>query len=74
MIMNNRTYDILKWIQRIVLPAAATLYLALGTIWTGVIDLPYPEPIAATITAIDAFMGALLGVSSAAYNKEVLGK
>ncbi len=72
--LSNRTYDVLKWIQRIALPAAATFYLALGAIWTGVVDLPYPEAAAATITAFDAFLGALLGVSSAAYEKEVKGR
>lgn len=74
--MSNETYDVLKWIQRIVLPALATFYLALGTIWTGIIELPYPEAISATITAVDALLGTLLGVSAANYNKEmeVLGK
>jgi len=64
--MNNKTYDILKWIAQIVLPATATLYFALSTIW----GFPYGEQIVGTITAIDAFLGALLGISSISYNKE----
>ena len=64
--MNNKTYDILKWIAQIVLPAIGTLYFALGSIW----GLPYVEQIVGTITAIDAFLGALLGISSSRYNKE----
>lgn len=64
--MTNKTYDILKYIALIVLPAVATLVIAITGIW----GLPYGEPIAATITALDAFLGALLGVSSSKYNKE----
>lgn len=65
--MSNKTYDILKFIAQVVLPAIGTLYLTLGSIWTGVIELPYPEQISATIMAIDTFLGVLLGISSAQY-------
>lgn len=61
--MSNKTYDILKYIAQIVLPALGTLYFALSSIW----GLPYGEQIVGTITAIDAFLGALLGVSAAQY-------
>ena len=64
--MSNRTYDILKYIAQIVLPAIGTLYFALASIW----GLPYGEQIVGTITAIDAFLGALLGISTMKYNKE----
>lgn len=63
MTMSNKTYDILKFIALKVLPALATLILALGAIW----NIPYSEAIAATLTAIDTFLGALLGVSSKKY-------
>ena len=63
--MSNKTYDILKYIAQIVLPALGTLYFALSQIW----GLPYGEEIVGTITAIDAFLGAILGVSSAQYKK-----
>ena len=63
--LSNKTYDILKWIAQILLPALGTLYFALSSIWS----LPYGEQIVGTITAIDAFLGALLGISSAAYKK-----
>ena len=62
----NKTYDILKWIAIVVLPALGTLYFALSGIW----DLPYGEEIVGTITAIDAFLGALLGISSINYKKQ----
>lgn len=65
--LDNKTYDLLKWIAMIVLPALGTLYFALASIW----GLPYGEQIVGTITAIDAFLGALLGVSTNRYNKEL---
>ena len=65
--LSNNAYDILKYIAQIVLPALGTLYFALSQIW----GLPYGEEIVGTITAIDAFMGALLGISSANYYKEM---
>ena len=65
--MTNKTYDILKYIAQIVLPALGTLYFALSQIW----GLPYGEEIVGTITAFDAFLGALLGISSAQYYKEM---
>ena len=63
--MSNKTYDILKYICQIVLPAIGTLYFALAQIW----GFPYAEQIVGTITAIDTFLGAVLMISSASYNK-----
>lgn len=63
--ISNKTYDILKYIAQIVLPALGTLYFALSTIW----GLPYGEQVVGTITAIDAFLGALLGISTAQWKK-----
>lgn len=64
--MSNKTYDLLKWIAQILLPALGTLYFALAGIW----GLPYGESIVGTITAIDTFLGCLLGISSINYNKK----
>lgn len=64
--MSNRTYDILKFIAQIILPALGTLYFALARIW----GLPLGEEIVGTITAVDAFLGAILGISSARYYRE----
>ena len=63
--MNNKTYDALKWIAQYLLPALATLYFAIAQVW----DLPYGEQIVGTITAIDTFLGVILGISTAQYNK-----
>ena len=65
--MNDKLYDALKWIAQILLPAVATLYFAIAQIW----GLPYAEQIVGTITAIDAFLGALLGVSTIQYKKRI---
>lgn len=64
--LSNKAYDILKFIAQIVLPALGTLYFALATIW----GFPYGEQIVGTITAVDAFLGALLGISTVQYNKD----
>lgn len=65
--MDNKTYDILKYIAQIALPAIATLYFALASIW----GLPYGEEIVGTITAIDCFLGTLLMLSSNNYQKRL---
>lgn len=64
--MSNKVYDVLKYIAQIVLPALATLYFALAQIW----GLPYGEQIVGTITAIDAFLGAILRISTIQYENK----
>lgn len=64
--MSNKVYDVLKYIAQIVLPALATLYFALAKIW----GFPYGAEIVGTISAVDAFLGALLQISTNSYNKE----
>lgn len=63
--ISNKLYDILKWIAMYVLPGLGTLYFALANIW----GLPYAEEIIGTISAVDTFLGVLLGVASASYHK-----
>lgn len=63
--MNNKTYDVLKFIAIIVLPALATLWSVLGLVW----GFPYTEAVVATIVALNTFLGALLGVSTVKYNQ-----
>lgn len=64
--LSNQTYDILKWIAQYLLPACGTLYFALAGIW----GLPYGEQVVGTITAVDTFLGVVLGISSMSYNKK----
>lgn len=68
--MSNKLYNVLKWIAMLFLPALGTLYFALAGIW----GLPYGEQIVGTITAVDTFLGVILGISTAQYNKRVDGK
>jgi hypothetical protein len=63
--MTTKTYDLLKWIAQILLPAFGTLYFGLSSIW----GFPNGEQVVGTITAIDVFLGVLLGLSSTKYNK-----
>ena len=64
--MSNRVYDVLKWVAQYLLPALGTLYFALAGTW----DLPYGEEVVGTITAVDTFLGVVLGISTAQYNKK----
>ncbi len=66
MLLSNKVYDILKWIAQFLLPAVGTLYFTLASIW----GLPYGEQVVGTITAMDTFLGVLLGLSSSQYKKE----
>lgn len=64
--MSNKVFDALKFICQIILPAMGTLYFALAGIW----GFPYGEQIVGTITAIDTFLGVILGISTIDYNKK----
>ena len=65
--MSNSTYDKLKFIAQVVLPAAGTLYAALAGIW----GLPYAEQIVGTIVAVDTFLGVVLKISTYQYDKSL---
>ena len=65
--MSDKLYDKLKWVAQYLLPAVATLYFAIANIW----GLPYGEQIVGTITAVDTFLGVILGISSAKYKMSV---
>ena len=64
---NSKVYDVLKYIAQVILPALGTLYFALASIW----GLPYGEQIVGTITAVDAFLGAILLIDTIQYNKKL---
>lgn len=67
MVLKNSVYDALKYIAQILIPAIATLYFSVSQIW----GLPYGEQIVGTLTAIDAFLGVCLGISSDNYHKSI---
>lgn len=67
--LNSKIYDVLKWICIVFIPALTTLASVVLKVW----NLATPETITAivtTATAVDTFLGALIGVSSINYNKE----
>lgn len=67
--MNNKIYDILKWVAIIVLPAASTFVASVFPLW----GLPFADAIAQTITAVGAFLGAVLMVSNFSYKNGASG-
>ena len=59
----SRTYDILKYVALIALPAIQVFWLTIGKIW----DIEYTVEIGATIGAVALLLGTLLGVSTKNY-------
>lgn len=67
LVMSGNTYEILKWVTLILMPAAGTLYLAVSKLW----GLPYGQEVVGTVAALTAFVGLLLGISSAQMKKSL---
>ena len=65
MILNDRLYDILKWCDLVLIPALATAYVGLSSVW----GWPYADEVAKTTAVVCTLLGALLGISTAQYNK-----
>lgn len=63
--ISSALYDVLKWIAMFFLPALALLVQTVFPIW----GIPYGEQIAQTIVAVNAFLGAIIGISNIGYNK-----
>ena len=66
MVIPSPVYDVLKWITMVVIPALATAYVGLSAIW----GWPYSTEIAKTAAVVCTLLGALLGISTAQYNKQ----
>ena len=64
--LSSPVYDVLKWIVMIVLPALSTAYVGLAAIW----QWPMADEVAKTCSVICVLLGALLGISTAEYNKQ----
>lgn len=65
----NGVYDALKWIVMICIPAVTTAYVGLAAVW----GWPFAEEVAKTSAVICTLLGALLGISTAQYNKDIKG-
>lgn len=65
--LNNKVYDFLKWLCLICLPAFSVFYAALDSAfgWGNV------QLVTTIVAAVGAFIGSLIGVSTAEYKKDV---
>lgn len=63
--LNDKVYDVLKWLALIALNAIGVLYKTLATIW----GWPFGEEILTTCAALSLFIGSMIGISTAEYNK-----
>ena len=63
--LSDRTYDILKWIALICIPALASFYAVCAGVW----GWPFADEVSRTANALGALLGALLGLSTAEYYK-----
>lgn len=63
--LNSKIYDVLKWLVLVAIPACTVCYVGLANIW----QFPYPQQIAETSAVVCTLLGALLGISTAQYNK-----
>lgn len=68
--MSNTTYDRLRFLTLVLLPALGTLYFALGQIW----DFPSIEQVLGTVVAIEIFLGAILGISNSQHKSEIANR
>lgn len=66
--LDNRVYEILKWVSMIALPAIATLVSVVLPLWN-VCDEGTVTAIVGTLTAVATCLGTLLGVSTVKYRK-----
>ena len=67
MILNQKLYEILRWFTWIVLPATATLIAALNGAWAWGWPI---DAILSTFTAVETFIGVVLGIAKYSYDKE----
>lgn len=64
--LDDKVYDVLKWIALVALDAIGVFYKAIATIW----GLPLGDEILATCAALSVLIGTLIGVSTIRYNAE----
>lgn len=64
--LSDRWYTILKWCTLVLIPACTTAYVGLSAVW----GWPYATEVAKTSAIICTLLGALLGISTAEYNRE----
>ena len=63
--LNDKVYNVLKWIALIVLDAFGNAYEQLADVW----NLPYGTEVMRTCSILSVLLGALIGISTYNYNK-----
>ena len=63
----SKLYDVLKWLVLIVIPALTTFYAVLDNIF----QWGYAETVTTISAAACTCIGAIIGISTAQYNKEI---
>ena len=63
-LFSNKVYTVLKWVVVLAMPALATLYATLASIW----GWGYGTQVVLTINALTLFLGILLGISTKTYS------
>ena len=64
--LNDKTYNVLKWVAMVLLPAFIVFFKVVGT----AVGFKETELVATILIAFNAFLGTVLGVSTAEYHKE----
>lgn len=68
--MNNQIYDVLKDVSLLWMPILITFYGVISATW----GIPYGEQILATLTGLNAALGAVVKYFKARYDKESVGE
>lgn len=66
-LLSDKTYEVLKWLAILALPAVADFVKFLFPTW----NIPYGDPIAETLRQIALLIGILIGISTVQYNKQL---
>lgn len=62
-VLGNKSYEFLKKLVQIILPAVSSAYFTFASIW----NLPGSEKVVGTIAVFTAFLGVTLGISNHQY-------
>lgn len=62
--LSNKTYDLLKWVSLVALPALTTFYGVVGA----TCSIPHTQEVLTIAVAFDTLLGTLLGISTNTYN------
>ena len=65
--LSQTTYEIIRWLIAIALPALGVLVVTLNTIWN--LGLP-AEEVSLTLDAVGLFLGTIFGISKVVNDKK----